>query len=204
MNKVLVLAGLFSVWVTASCQDTKLQTSTPASADADRKEEPKKPSSEMVDRPVPVNGIYLKAQVLEESNVNGRAIATLGISSFYHGVKVSDQRDRFMVTLTASPNGNTGTIVTQEELATGNYDHKVKVEGSNPAQVRNAYSTIMLYVTIFDRSDNTSDTWSSSLEAVLTSGNIKKSSSSQSTSTSTTGNTGSPAPAGQAGAPGTP
>jgi hypothetical protein len=204
MNKMLVLAGLFSVYVTASCQDTKLQTSTPSSADADRKEEPKKPASEMVDRPVPVNGIYLNAQVLEESNVNGRVTATLGISSYFRGIKVSDQRDRFMVTLTATPNANNGTTITQEEVPTGNYDHKVRVEGSNPAQVRNAYSSIMLYVTIFDRSDNTTDTWSSPLEAVLTTSTMKKSSSSQSTSTSTSGNMGSTGTPGEAGEPGSP
>jgi hypothetical protein len=204
MNKLLVKTGLLSLLVTASCQDTKLQTSTPSSAEAERKDEPKPPASEKADPPVPVNGVWLNAQVLEESNVNGRTTATLGVSSYYRGIKVSDQRDRFMVTLTATPNANNGTTITQEEIPTGDYDHKVRVEGSNPAQVRSAYSSIMLYVTIFDRSDNTTDTWSSSLESVLSTGNIKKSSSSQSTSTSTAGNTGSTGTAGQAVAPGTP
>jgi hypothetical protein len=184
MYKLLVLTGLLSLLGTASCQDTKLQTSTPSSTDAERKEEVKKPANEKADPPVPVSGVWLNAQVLEESNVNGKAKATLGISSYYRGVKVSDQRDRFMVNLTATPNANNGTTITEEEVLTGNYDHMVRVEGSNPAQVRSAYSTIMLYVTILDRSDNTTDTWSSSLEAVLTTGNIKKSSSSQSTSAS--------------------
>lgn len=191
MNKLLVITGFLSLLVTASCQDTKLQTSAPSSADADQKDKPKEPANEKVDPPVPVNGVWLNAQVLEEANINGKTTATLGISSHYHGVRISDQRDRFVVTLTASPNANTGTIVTQEEVLTGDYDHKVKVEGSNPAQVRSAYASIMLYVTIFDRNDNTTDSGSSSLEAVLSKSNVKKSTSSQTTSsTSTSGQAG--------------
>jgi len=201
MNKVLVLTGWLSIWGIASCQDTKLQTSAPASADADRKEKPKEPVSEKVDPPVPVTGIWLNAEVLQESNINGKAVATIGISSFYHGIKVSDQRDRFLVTLTASPTTNTGTVISESEVATGNYDHQIIVEGSNPAQVRNAYASITLYVTILDRSDNSTGTWSSVLDAVLKRGGLKKTSSSQSTSASTGGNTGVAGGAGQADAP---
>ncbi|HET9237615.1 MAG TPA: hypothetical protein VFO10_10210 [Oligoflexus sp.] len=191
MNKLLVITGLLSLLVTASCQDTKLQTSTPSSEDMDRKEEPRKTADDKVDPPVPVNGVWLHAQVLEESNVNGRFTATLGIASYNKGVRISDHRDRFMVTLSASQNANTGTNITQEEVLTGDYDHRVKVEGTSPAQVRSAYPSIMLYVTIFDRSDNTTDTWSSPLEAVLVKSNVKQSVSSQSTSsTSTAGQTG--------------
>lgn len=204
MNKLLVLTAWLSLWGTISCQDSKLQTSAPSSADAGRKEKPKEPVNEKVDPPVPVTGVWLNAEVLQESNVNGKVTATIGIASYYHGIKVSDQRDRFLVTMTASPTANTGTIVTQNEVATGNYDQEVRVEGSNPAQVRNAYGSIMLYVTILDRSDNTTDTWSSSLEAVLSRGNIKKTSSSQSTSVSTSGNTEGAGSAAPPGTPGTP
>ena len=190
MSKLLVLTGCLSVWGITSCQDKKLQTSVPSSADAGRKENHKEPENEKVDPPVPVTGVWLNAEVLQESNINGKAIATIGIASFYHGIRISDQRDRFLVTLTATPSVNNGITITQKEVASGNYDQQVIVEGPNPAQVRNAYGSITLYVTILDRSDNSTDTWSSSLEAVLSRGSIRKTSSSQSTSVSTSGNAG--------------
>jgi hypothetical protein len=188
MKRAWVLTSLLFSYLTAACQETKLETSTASSTGSDQKELPKS-ADEKVVPPVSVNGVYLNAHVLKEKSNNNNAEVTVGIASFYNGVKIADQRDRFQVTLKATPNANNGAIMTTEAVANGDYDHIVTVQGPSLERIRSAYATIGVYITVYDRNDNTTDTWSTPLDAVLSDSPAKTSVSSSSSSSASASST---------------
>lgn len=166
MRNTWILTSLLFSFLTLACQETKVESSKPSSTSSGNRD--KVPSEdEKVIPPVPVNGVWLNAQVLKEKTNNNGAEIQIGIASYYNGVKVTDQRDRFMLNLTVTPVANNGVTVSQEAAPTGDYDHVVTIQGSNLERVRGSYATIGLFMTILDRNDNSSDTWNTPLEAVL-------------------------------------
>jgi hypothetical protein len=185
-NAWVAISMLCSFLITA-CQETKIETSKPSSASLDSRESDQpKPADDKVIPPVPVTGVWLNAQVLKEKSNNNFAEIQIGVESFYNGIKVADQRDRFMVTLAATPNADNGASIKPEAAPNGEYDHIVTIQGTTLERIRAAYTTIGVYVTIVDRNDNTSDTWSTPLDAILNdSGSKTVVSSSSSASAST-------------------
>ncbi|HYX39140.1 MAG TPA: hypothetical protein VE954_39050 [Oligoflexus sp.] len=166
MKKSWVQATLLGVCL-AACQETKLDQSelssrnpapAPDAQDADEKVVP----------PVPVTGAWLVASVLEESSTNTTARSLIGVSSYYNGTKITGDRARFIVTFTAAPTANNSVTIRDASAATGEYDQLVTIEGTHLNQIHAAYKTIGVYLTITDRSDNTTDTRNTTLAEILT------------------------------------
>jgi hypothetical protein len=185
---------LCSSFLPAACQESKLEASKPSSKESGQSEnaEPQE-ADESIIPPVPITGVWLNAQVLQEKTENNRAEVRIGIASFYNGIKVADQRDRFMVTLTATPNADNKAIITTDPMASGEYDHIVSIQGPTIEQIRAAYTTIGIYASVVDRNDNSSDTWNTLLDAILSDGPAKTAVSTSS-SVSTSQNTDSSLP----------
>ncbi len=167
MRVAWVRTGLLVSCLTMACQETKLETSKPSSTSSVSSDKDKV-EDEKVIPPVPVNGVWLNAQVLREKASNNSAEAQIGIATYYKGIKITDQRDRFIVTMSAAQNSSTSVSINQEVLPTGDFDQLVTLQGTTLDGIRSSYANIMLYVTVVDRGDNSSDTWNTSLDKVLT------------------------------------
>jgi hypothetical protein len=193
MKNAWIMAFLIcSFLLTAACQESKVEVSRPSSKEAAPSENAEQLDvDESVIPPVPITGAWLNAQVLQEKTDNASAEIRVGIASFYNGIKVAEQRDRFMITLSARPNADNKAIISVEPMSSGEYDHIVTIQGPTLELIRAAYATIGVYVTIVDRNDNSSDTWSTPLDAILSDSPSKRvvsSSSSVSTSQSSSSN----------------